>query len=172
MRLIVGVTLWRYCIMARKGAGTFGLNVHLARLARMRRIKDESIKELFKAGELVRKDAQDSIRKGAISGAGHIPSAPGEPPNADTHNLDLSIDVRINPSKKSVTVFARAKYAAALELGTARIEARPFLRPALQRNKNRVVYGQVQAIRATTRVFKSDSAFAGARQRYEDSQND
>lgn len=156
--------------MARKGSGTFGLNVHRARLARMRRaIKDESAKELFAAGEIIRADAQASIREGAISGPGHIPSLPGEPPNADTHNLDLSIDVRINPSRKSVLVFARAIYAAALEFGTSRIEPRPFLRPALQRNRNRVVYGQVQAVRNTVRVFKSDSAFAASRQRYEDS---
>lgn len=150
----------------------FGMKVHRNRLARMRTaIKNESRRELFAAGEVIRKDAADSIKEGAISGPGHIPSAPGQPPNADTHNLDLSIDVRINPSGKSVSVIAQAKYAAALEFGTSRIAARPFMRPALQRNKNRIVYGQVQAVRASVRVFKSDSAFAASRARYDASED-
>lgn len=153
-------------------ARVIGVNVHRARLARMRRaLKDESRKALFEAGEIIRADAQKSIRDGAISGPGHIPSLPGEPPNADTHNLDLSIDVRINPSGKSVTVVARAHYSAALELGTSRILPRPFMRPALQRNKNRLVYGQVQALRASVRIYKSQGAFDASRQRFSDSQS-
>lgn len=148
-----------------------GLNVHRARLARLRRIKDGQIQALYDAGELVRAYAQKSIRDGAISGAGHIASLPGEPPNADTHNLDLSIDVRVNPSRLSVQVVARAHYAAALEFGTSRILPRPFMRPALQANKNRIVFGQVQALRASVRVFKGDAAFAAARSRFNPSQD-
>lgn len=132
-----------------------GLNVHRARLARMRRAaKDEALTALYAAGEIIRKDAQDSIRAGAISGPGHIPSSPGEPPNADTHNLDLGIDVRINKAASTVYVVSRAHYSAALEFGTSRIEPRPFMRPALRRNRNRIIYGQVQALKATVRVYK------------------
>ena len=146
---------------------TFGANVHKARLARMRRaIRNEADLQLWNAGELVRIDAQESIRRGAISGAGHVPSAPGEPPNADTHNLDLSIDTRINPSKKSVSVVARARYAAAQEFGTSKMAARPYLRPALQRNRNRLVQGMVQAVKDSVRVFKSDSAFNRQRENF------
>lgn len=128
--------------------------MHRNRLKRMARVKEASIKALYDAGELVRADAQASIRSGAVSGAGHVPSAPGQPPNADTHNLDLSIDVRVNASRKSVSVIARAHYAAALEFGYANLLERPFMRPALRRNRNRIVYGQVQAVRDTVRVLK------------------
>ena len=128
--------------------------VHRNRLKRMARIKDASIKALWDAGEVVRADAQASIRAGAVSGPAHVPSAPYTPPNANTHNLDLSIDVRINPSRKSVSVFARAPYAAALEFGHSTLIERPFLRPALRRNRNRIVYGQVQAVREVVRVLK------------------
>ena len=149
---------------------TFGMNVHKARLARMRRaIRNEANLQLWNAGELVRIDAQESIKEGAISGSGHVPSLPGQPPNADTHNLDLSIDTRINEGGKTVTVVARARYAAALEFGTSKMAARPYLRPALQRNKNRLVMGMVQAVQNTVRVYKSDSAFDSARSRYENS---
>lgn len=131
-----------------------GANIHRNRLRRMARIKDASIKRLAEAGELVRSDAQASIRAGAVSGAGHVPSAPGQPPNADTHQLDISIDVRINPSKRSVSVVSLAPYSAFLEFGTSRMAERPFMRPALRRNRNRIVYGQVQAVRDTVRVLK------------------
>lgn len=147
-----------------------GLNVHRARLARMRRAaKDEVLSALFAAGEKVRADAAESIKAGAISGPGHIPSAPGQPPNADTHNLDLSIDVRLNRASGTVYVIARAHYAAALEFGTSRIEPRPFMRPALQRNRSRIVYGMVQALNSTVRVYKSDTAFNNAASRFANS---
>lgn len=131
-----------------------GANIHHNRLRRMARINDASIKRLAEAGELVRADAQASIRAGAVSGAGHIPSAPGQPPNADTHQLDISIDVRINPSRKSVSVVSLAPYSAFLEFGTSQMAERPFMRPSLRRNRNRIVYGQVQAVRDTVRVLK------------------
>lgn len=131
-----------------------GADVHKARLARMRNIRDPVMKNLMAAGEVVRADAQDSIRQGAVSGPSHVPSRPGEPPNADTHNLDLSIDVVPNASKLSVRVITRAHYAAALEFGTSRIAERPFMRPALIRNRNRIVFGQVQAMHEVVRVSK------------------
>lgn len=131
-----------------------GANIHRNRLRRMSRVKEASIKALYEAGELVRADAQASIRAGAVSGAGHVPSAPGQPPNADTHRLDTSIDVRINPSRKSVSVISLAPYSAFLEFGTSKMVERPFMRPALRRNRNRIVYGQVQAVRETVRVLK------------------
>jgi hypothetical protein len=42
-----------------------------------------------------------------------------------------------------------------LEFGTSRMAARPFMRPALRRNRNRAVYGAAQAISGKqVRVFK------------------
>lgn len=140
--------------------------IHKNRLARMRNIKTASLKKLYEAGEIIRADAQRSITEGAISGAGHVPSLPGQPPNADTHELDKGIDVRINPSRLTVSVVSTAPYSAALEFGHSNLEARPFMRPALQRNRNRVVMGQVEAVRETVRVYKGNTAFENAAARY------
>lgn len=132
-----------------------GAKIFRARLARMRRwALDGAIKPLVDGAELVRADAQKSIREGSISGPGHIPSKPGDPPNADTHRLDLSIDIEVNPSRKSVSVISRAPYSAYLEFGTSRMAERPFMRPALRRNRNRIVYGFVQGPNGLNRVIK------------------
>lgn len=131
-----------------------GWEIHRARLKRMQQISDPARRALLDAGEAVRADAQNSIRQGAISGAGHIPSRPGEPPNADTHQLDISIDVVLDGSGKSVRVISRAPYSAGLEYGHSNVLPRPFLRPALIRNRNRLVFGMVQAVRSVVRVIK------------------
>lgn len=134
-----------------------GVKIHRARLARMRRWAQDDIKRvLAAAGELVRADAAKSIRDGAISGAGHIPSQPGQPPNADTHRLDLSIDVVVEPSGKSVRVVSRAPYSSYLEFGTSRIAERPFMRPALRRNRKRIVQGFVIGPYGLNRVIKGN----------------
>lgn len=138
--------------MAKSVTGT---QIHRARLARMRRwAQDDVKKQLAAAGEIVRADAAKSIREGAVSGPGHVPSAPGQPPNADTHRLDLSIDVVLDPGGKSVRVVARAPYSAYLEFGSSRMAERPFMRPALRRNRNRIVYGFVQGPFGLNRVIK------------------
>lgn len=145
-----------------------GLSIHKSRLRRMANVKAPVLRALYEAGEAVRADAANSIIQGSVSGAGHVPSAPGQPPNADTHRLDLSIDVVINPSQLTATVVSKAPYSAALEFGTSTILPRPFLRPALQRNRNRLLLGVAQAVSGDgVRVFKSDGAFANSRARYE-----
>jgi hypothetical protein len=131
-----------------------GWEIHKARLRRMREIADPAKQALLMAGEAVRADAQNSIRQGAVSGVGHVPSRPGEPPNADTHQLDISIDVVLDGSGKSVRVISRAPYSAALEYGHASLLPRPFMRPALIRNRNRLVRGMVQAVQSVVRVVK------------------
>lgn len=132
-----------------------GANVHRARLARMRNIKTNSMRNLYAAGELVRKEAAESIIAGSVSGPGHVPSAPGTPPNRDTGNLDKSIDVRPDPSKNKVLVVARAEYAAAQEFGTSKLPERPFMRPALRKHRNAIVKGQVQAVHEVVNVVKN-----------------
>lgn len=148
-------------------SSTRGYQIHRNRLRRMMNIKDDAVRALADAGEAVREDAQKSIRAGAVSGPGHVPSRPGEPPNADTHNLDLSIDVVINPGRLSVSVIARAPYSAALEFGTSRMLARPFLRPSMHRNRNRLLYGLANSISSgAVRVYKGEGAFSAAGARY------
>lgn len=89
---------------------------------------------LFAAGNLIETEAALSITNGAVSGKGHVPSKPGEPPNADTHVLDRSIEtVAVGPLK--VEVSANAPYAAFQEFGTSRMAERPYMRPAVEKNR-------------------------------------
>lgn len=143
-----------------------GDKIFAARLKRIKDSNDPIEKALYQAGEVVREEAVASIRDGSIMGLGHIPSSPGEPPNADTGNLDKSIDVVVSKTGKSIRVEAKAEYAAALEFGTSRVAARPFMRPALLKHRNRIVYGFVQAVNDTVRVYKGEGARARARARY------
>lgn len=150
-RICVDKTIRRRSAMALSE----GAKIHRARLARMRRWAIDGVTAPLVAGaELVRADAQKSIRDGSVSGAGHIPSRPGQPPNADTRRLDLSIDIEVSASRKSARVISRAPYSAYLEFGTSRMAERPFMRPALRRNRNRIVYGFVQGPNGINRVIK------------------
>lgn len=89
---------------------------------------------LFAAGSLIEVEAAHSITDGAVSGKGHVPSAPGEPPSADTHELDRSIEtIQVAPLK--VVVAASARHAIPLEFGTSKMAARPFMAPAAQRKR-------------------------------------
>lgn len=110
-----------------------------ADFAGMNRIKTELRPEIARAvyagADLIAADAAHSITEGSVSGAGHVPSMPGEPPNADTRQLDTSIVVVLDAPNLSATVVAQAPYSAHLEYGTARMAARPFMRPALARRQ-------------------------------------
>lgn len=91
-------------------------------------------KALFVAGGMIEAEAEVSITAGSVSGKGHVPSAPGQPPNADTRQLDSSIDT-IKKGELAVDVISQAPSSAALEYGTHKMAARPFMRPALQKRK-------------------------------------
>lgn len=119
---------------------------HSDRLKRMAdaKMKSDVTRGLFVAGKEIELEAEHSITEGSISGKGHVPSAPGEPPNADTRLLDTSIGTIVigeNPPK--VNVVSSAPYSAALEFGTSKMEARPFMRPAT--NKKRKKAAQIVA---------------------------
>lgn len=81
-------------------------------------------------------DAANSITSGATSGKSHVPSAPGEAPNADTHVLDRSI-IGVSTGPLKAETQADAPYAAAQELGSPSqgLEERPYLRPAAAKNR-------------------------------------
>lgn len=87
---------------------------------------------LYVAGTLIEIEAENSITAGSISGAGHIASRPGEAPNADTRLLDTSIHT-VTVGKGRVNVESTAPYAAALEFGTSKMEARPYMNPAAKK---------------------------------------
>jgi HK97 gp10 family phage protein len=92
---------------------------------------------LFVGGQMVETEAELSITRGSVSGKGHVPSAPGDPPNRDTGLLDNSIEtVQVAPLKVEVT--SNAPYSRALEFGTSKMAERPFMRPALQKKREEV----------------------------------
>ena len=109
-----------------KITGADRVRQRFTRMAASRTLTDRA---LYAAGQAIEIEAEISITRGSISGPGHIPSAPGEPPNADTRLLDTSIDtVVVGPNR--VDVVSNAPYSAFLEWGTSRLEARPFMGPA------------------------------------------
>lgn len=97
----------------------------------------ETRRFLYAAADMIRADAKQSITKGAVSGKGHIPSRPGQPPNADTHHLDTNIITQVVDDTHA-EIISTAAYSAFLEYGTSRMAERPFMRPAAQRNAKKV----------------------------------
>lgn len=108
-----------------------GRNEHLSRLKHL--AGPEAIRgtgrAVHAAGELIRVEAHQAIARGSVSGPGHQPSDPGEPPNGDTGLLQAQLRVA-QPDPLTAEVVSDAAYAAALEFGTSRMAARPYLRPA------------------------------------------
>lgn len=97
--------------------------------------------EVLAGGHMVHADAVNSIMTGQKTGrlyrrrdVVHQASAPGEPPASDTGTLVQRSTVEWNARELRATVVFRTKYALPLELGTERMEPRPYLRPALARN--------------------------------------
>lgn len=89
---------------------------------------------LFEAGDTIATYAQKLITTGAVSGKGHVPSKPGEPPSNDSGVLANNIEVT-QPEPLEVVISSNAPYATALELGTSKMEARPYFRPARDAKK-------------------------------------
>jgi hypothetical protein len=90
---------------------------------------------LHGGAEMIAEDAAESIRAGSISGSGHVASLPGQPPNADTHDLDQSIHVGElieTPGRIQTAVIADSDHAW-IELGNSRILPRPYMVPAMMR---------------------------------------
>lgn len=91
-----------------------------------------TVKRSFKPGT-----GRIYIRGGKV----HRASAPGEPPAVDTGRLRSSIthEVKIQGNEVSGLVGTNVEYAKYLELGTNKMAARPFLRPAVFNNKGEII---------------------------------
>lgn len=113
----------------------------------MQSLRNALAEEIVAGTESIREEAISLIldtpktgrtyrRRGTI----HQASAPGEPPASDTGRLvnAITTDYRL-PSMRARggarelrgRVIARSQYALFLELGTQKMQPRPFLRPAL-----------------------------------------
>ena len=63
----------------------------------------------------------------------HRASAPGEPPAVDSGTLINSISTLPGGTEFEAVVTVGAEYGAYLEFGTQRMDARPYVRPALEK---------------------------------------
>lgn len=99
---------------------------------------------VYVGADSIRVEARRLIADGAIQGAGHVPSAPGEPPNWDTGVLANNITTQqVGDFVAEAT--SSAPYAAALEYGTYKMEARPYMAPAAS-NKREEVMRNIQKV--------------------------
>lgn len=121
-----------------------GARRHSQRLRRLpARTRREVGKAIFAGAGLIETEARRSIVAGAVQGAGHVPSPPGEPPNRDTGQLDQSITARKTGALTSETA-VQAPYAAAQEFGHVYedgrvLPERPYMRPATKKQRPKVV---------------------------------
>lgn len=108
---------------------------------------------LTAAGQIVEKEAQRLIKDGDQSGAAHVVSAPGQPPNREWGGLDESIETNlVGPRRAEVS--ANAPYAVALEFGTSKMAARPYMAPALANKRQEVVETIAAGVRKVLRGGK------------------
>jgi len=96
----------------------------------------------------VKSDVQKSLNIREMSGKSYIPSEPGQPPHKRTGNLYKSVYnsiTKLSQFKIQGTVGDNAQsdksyaYPSALEFGTSKMQPRPYLRPAIEKNKNMFV---------------------------------
>lgn len=101
----------------------------------------------LRAKTSLRKSATDIITRKALEvednakrsmqggGRPHQPSRPGQPPRVDTGLLRSSITHEVESDLFSVEarVGTNVKYGLFLEIGTEKMEPRPWLRPALMK---------------------------------------
>jgi len=118
-----------------------GAAAHKARLARLSSpILVRNVGAALTANaEAIRVDTVNILDEGAIFGAGHIASQPGEAPNSDTRELTLSGKVtelvEVADYMQTAVQFGgvRAPYAALHEAGLGGFPERPYLRVTTKR---------------------------------------
>jgi HK97 gp10 family phage protein len=121
----------------------------------LNRLRPAMMRGVVKGVETVRSAAIQSIQSGPKTGriyrrgsVIHQASAPGQSPASDTGRLVNSIVTSYQPETLSGTVQAGTEYAPYLEFGTATIEPRPFMRPALLNNAENILEAIANEIRA------------------------
>jgi len=98
---------------------------------------------------LVEGTAKESIASGSPSGITyqkynpkrtHTASARGQPPASDTGFLvqNITSQVKSEGDKVIGQIVASAPYAKPLEFGTTKMSARPFMQPALNKNRPKI----------------------------------
>jgi HK97 gp10 family phage protein len=115
-----------------------------------KKLQDNKVKEyVTRATLMVQNTAKQSIMTG---GAGreyqkyqprrtHRASAPNNPPATDTgylvSQITMDVDVKMDGSVVG-QIISSAPYSKALEFGTVNMTERPFMQPALMKNKRKI----------------------------------
>ena len=132
-----------------KVTGGGGFSTKLSRFASAE-AKQRVGAALFAAGQLIDAEAARLITTGSQGGKNHVPSAPGEPPNNNTGVLVGNIET-VQVQQLKVEVSSNAPYAATLEFGTSKMQARPYMGPATLLKKEEAVALVARAIGEVTR---------------------
>lgn len=89
----------------------------------------------------IRNTAVQSIQESGSQGrryGTHIASTAGNPPNTDTGFLVSNIHLAFDPDRLGCDIESRADYSMHLEFGTSKMDARPFLQPAVEENRKKI----------------------------------
>jgi hypothetical protein len=135
-----------------------GRKAHVARLRKLSSPATTMLVDqaLYAGGQIIQVAAQVSITAGAVSGKNHVPSKPGEAPNADTHQLaDGIVTRRVGPLV--VEVASTAPHAR-IEWDWGNVAARPYMRPARDAHKAEVANLVTKALRVAVRRSRSTDA--------------
>ena len=73
-------------------------------------------------------------------------SKAGDPPAADTGYLSSQIVVKIDGNGLGADIISNADYSEALEYGTLKMPARPFMQPAAEENRKKFDKKMAQAV--------------------------
>lgn len=103
-------------------------------LKRLRTLSGPAVTKLagaivFEGADTIRAEAFRMVSAGSVSGRNHVASAPGEAPNRDSGTLQAGFETQ-QTGPVSAEFRAETSYSAALEFGTSKMAARPFVRPA------------------------------------------
>lgn len=120
-----------------------GFRETIANLAKLgEAAKLETMKLVEKTAINVQREAVRSIQRGPKTGrvytrggTTHRASAPGQPPATDTGALASSVQRVTSDDGMQAAVGTGLDYGAHLEFGTKDIEPRPWLYPALEKNR-------------------------------------
>ena len=123
------------------------------------RVETEIGKALAKSCAVIQQTAMESMRDTQIDTSktyythnkqiAHHPSVAGNPPAVDTGTLRRSITYNVNEKEMYGEVgntLADSPYGAYLEFGTSRMKPRPWLKPATEKNKTRILQFMSQAV--------------------------
>lgn len=118
---------------------------------KQKQIESEIGKGIAQSCALIQREAQESMRNTKVNEAvsyythnkniAHHPSLPDNPPAIDTGTLLRSVTYEVDEEKlegRVGSVLTDPPYGAYLELGTSKMQPRPWLKPATEKSKENI----------------------------------